>query len=102
MYIVLVNVHVKESAVGDFKLATLENAAASLLEPGIARFDVLQLIDNPRKFTLVEVYRSPDDALAHKDTAHYQKWRELVADMMAEPRSSVKYTSCYPLDADWR
>ena len=98
MYVVFVNVHVKEGLQDDFKKITLENAAASLLEPGVARFDVFQMTEDPSRFTLVEVYYSPDGALAHKETEHYQKWRDTVADMMAEPRFSVKYSACFPLN----
>jgi quinol monooxygenase YgiN len=101
MYIVLVNVHVKNEFVDAFTAASLENAAASLEEPGIARFDVLHQLDDPVRFMLVEGYRTPEDALLHKETAHYQKWRDLVAEMMAEPRSSVKYSGCFPSDEDW-
>lgn len=96
MFAVFVNVHVKEGLEDDFKKITLENAAASLLEPGVARFDVFQMTEDLCRFTLVEVYYSPEGAQAHKETNHYQKWRDTVADMMAEPRFSVKYLACFP------
>jgi len=101
MLIVHVHVHVKPEFVEAFKAATIENARNSILEPGIARFDVVQQQDAPTRFVLVEVYRTPDDPARHKETAHYQKWRDTVADMMAEPRYSVKYTNVAPDDADW-
>lgn len=101
MYIVHVHVHVKSECVEAFRAATLENARRSVLEPGIARFDVVQQADDPTRFVLVEVYRSPEDAARHKDTAHYPVWRDAVADMMAEPRSSVKYGAVFPDDAGW-
>ncbi|MGC9395348.1 MAG: putative quinol monooxygenase [Anaerolineae bacterium] len=84
-----------------FKAATLENARHSVQEPGIARFDVVQQLDDPTKFVLVEVYRTPDDPARHKETAHYRKWRDTVAEMMAEPRSSVKYANAFPDDEGW-
>lgn len=96
LLVVHVHVHVKPEAVAAFREATLENARASLREPGIARFDVLQAADDPTRFVLVEVYRTPDAPAAHKATAHYAKWRDAVAEWMAEPRSSVKYTSSFP------
>jgi len=91
MLIVHVHVHVKRECVDAFREASVENARHSLQEPGIARFDVLQQQDDPTRFVLVEVYRTADAPAAHKQTAHYAKWRDTVADMMAEPRSSVKY-----------
>jgi quinol monooxygenase YgiN len=99
LVIVIVHVHVKPDQIDAFREATLENARASVKEPGIARFDVVQQADDPSRFVLVEVYRSPDAPAAHKETAHYQKWRDTVADMMAEPRTSKKYVNIHPDDA---
>jgi autoinducer 2-degrading protein len=96
MHIVHVHVHVKPDQVEAFKTATIENAQHSLKEPGIARFDVMQHQDDPAKYILVEVYRSPEDSARHKETAHYRKWRDAVAPMMAEPRTSTKFTNIYP------
>lgn len=99
MQVVLVHVQVKAECVEAFRAATEENARASRLEPGIARFDVLQREDDPNGFVLLEAYRTPEAPAAHKETAHYQKWRDTVADMMAVPRSSVKYVGVDFLDA---
>ena len=96
MLVVHVFVHVKPKQIEAFQTATLENARNSLQEPGIARFDALQQQDDPNRFLLVEVYRSSGDPARHKETAHYQKWRDAVADMMAEPRTSVKYRYVRP------
>ena len=101
MLVVHVHVHVKPECIEAFRLATLDNARNSVLEPGVARFDVVQQADNPARFTLVEVYRNVEAAAAHKTTAHYARWRDTVADMMAEPRSSVKYDAVFPADGDW-
>ncbi|MEJ5309676.1 MAG: putative quinol monooxygenase [Anaerolineae bacterium] len=101
MLIVHVFVHVKPDCVEAFKAASIENAQHSIQEPGIARFDVIQQNDDPTRFVLVEVYRDAAAPAAHKETAHYQKWRDTVADMMAEPRSSMKYTNVFPGDAGW-
>ena len=84
-----------------FKAATLENARQSLCEPGIARFDVVQQADDPTRFVLVEVYRTQDAPSAHKETTHYQVWRDAVAPMMAEARTSVKFENVFPNDAEW-
>ncbi len=101
MYIVHVHVHVKPGMVDDFKKAAIENARNSVQEPGIARFDVIQSSDDPTRFILVEVYRSPEDSKLHKETAHYARWRDAVADMMVEPRTSVKYANIFPDDRGW-
>jgi quinol monooxygenase YgiN len=101
MFIVHVFAHIKPDRVEAFRAATLENARNSVKEPGIARFDVIQQQDDPTRFVLVEVYRTPQDANKHKETAHYQKWRDAVADMMAEPRTSIKYTNVFPNERGW-
>lgn len=101
MLIVHVHVRVKPDCVEAFKAATVENARASVLEPGIARFDVVQQADDPARFVLVEAYRTAAAPAAHKETAHYAKWRDAVAPMMAEPRSSVKFANLFPDDLKW-
>lgn len=101
MLIVHVHVHVKPEFVDAFKQATIESADQSVKEPGVARFDVIQQIDDPTRFVLVEIYRTPGAPGAHKDTAHYKRWSNTVMEMMAEPRQSVKYTSTFPKDASW-
>jgi autoinducer 2-degrading protein len=92
MLIVHVHILVKPEHVEAFRQATLANARESLKEPGIARFDVLQQQDDPKRFVLVEAYRTADAPAAHKVTKHYAIWRETVAPMMAETRTSVKFT----------
>src|SRR5918992_4770673 len=99
--IVHVAVHVKPDQIEAFKAATLDNARNSLQEPGIARFDVVQEADDPTRFMLLEVYRSSAAVTAHKETAHYARWRDTVADMMQEPRSSVKFANVFPADEEW-
>jgi quinol monooxygenase YgiN len=101
MLVVHVQVRVKPEAVEAFKKATLENARHSVQEPGVARFDVVQQEDDPARFVLVEVYRTADAQAAHKITSHYQTWRDTVASMMAEPRTSAKFTNLFPGDDGW-
>jgi quinol monooxygenase YgiN len=91
MLTVHVHVRVKPDQIEAFKAASVENARNSRREPGIARFDVFQQQDDPTRFLLVEIYRTAEAPAAHKQTAHYQAWAEAVADMMAVPRSSVKF-----------
>ena len=101
MLIVHVFVYVKADQVEAFRQASLENAHNSVQEPGIARFDVIQQNDDPTRFVLVEVYRTKEDPARHKETNHYKKWRDTVADMMAEPRTSIKYTNLFPDETGW-
>jgi autoinducer 2-degrading protein len=101
MIIVQVHVHVKPEYVAAFQSATIENARRSLLESGIARFDVLQQTSDPCRFTLVEVYRDPEAPARHKSTEHYTGWRDTVAPMMAEPRASVVFRNTFPEDSGW-
>jgi quinol monooxygenase YgiN len=99
MLVVHVHVHVKLEFVAAFKTATIANAQASRNESGIARFDLLQQSDDPSRFLLVEAYRTSDAPGLHKETPHYKLWRDTVADMMAEPRQSVKLTNIDPPDS---
>jgi quinol monooxygenase YgiN len=101
MLIVHVHVRVKPDQIEAFKQATLANARASLQEPGIARFDVVQQQDDPTRFVLVEAYRDDDAPARHKETAHYANWRDQVAPMMAEPRSSLRFNNVFPEDSGW-
>jgi len=101
MLIVHVHVHVKPEFVEAFREATIENAAHSVREPGIARFDVIQQNDNRSKFVLVEVYRNAAAPAAHRETAHYAKWRDAVAPMMAGPRQRAEYSNVFPGDSGW-
>lgn len=101
MLIVQVHVHVKPEFVADFIKASIENASYSVQEPGIARFDVIHQVNDSTRFVLIEVYRDVDAPGQHKETAHYLKWRDTVADMMAESRTSVKYTNIFPYDEGW-
>jgi autoinducer 2-degrading protein len=101
MLIIHVHVRVKPESVVEFRQASIENARASVQEPGIARFDVIEQQDDATRFVLVEVYRTPEAAAAHKETAHYAKWRDAVAPMMAEPRHSAKYNAVFPGPQGW-
>ena len=96
MLIIHVFVHVNRHRVDDFIAATLENARNSVQEPGIIRFDLVQQDDDPTRFLLIEIYRTPQDPSRHKETEHYAKWRDTVEPMMAEPRRSVRYHAVFP------
>jgi quinol monooxygenase YgiN len=95
MPIVHVHIRVKLESVEAFRQATIANARESVKEPGIARFDLLQQEDDPARFLLIEAYRTAEAPAQHRETAHYQAWRDTVADMMAEPRTRVKYLDVF-------
>ena len=101
MIIMHVFIQVKPDKIEAFKAATIENASNSVKESGIARFDVIQLIDDPTRFVLVEVYRTAEAPAKHRETAHYHKWLEVAEDMMAAPRARAFYTNIFPDDAGW-
>jgi (4S)-4-hydroxy-5-phosphonooxypentane-2,3-dione isomerase len=101
LHIVHVDVAVVPEQLDAFLAATQENAIASREEPGIVRFDVLSDRADPTHVLLVEIYRDEAAAAAHKDTAHYQRWRDTVAAMMARPRESTRYINTSPDDSAW-
>ncbi len=101
MHIVLVHIHVKPESVDEFIEATLDNARNSTQEPGIARFDLIQQADDRNRFILIEVYKTPEAAAQHKETGHYARWRDRVAEMMAEPRRGIRYENLFPADSGW-
>ena len=101
MLIVQVHVRVKPECINDFRVASVENARHSVEEPGVARFDVLQQADDLARFLLIEVYRTPEARAQHKETSHYQVWRDKVASMMAEPRTGVQYSNIFPGEQGW-
>ena len=101
MLIALVSIHVKPDAVDAFKAASIDNATNSHLEPGVVRFDVTQQLDDPTRFVLIEVFRDEAAQIAHRETAHYERWRDAVADMMASQRSVVRLANVFPSDETW-
>ena len=96
MLAVHVHARVRPERVADFLAATQVNAHASLAEPGVLRFDVIQDQADPAHVVLVEVYRDDEASAAHKLTPHYATWRDTVAEMMAEPRASTKFSVVFP------
>lgn len=96
MIVTTVHVWVKEDKVEPFIEASVENHRQSILESGNMRFDILQHQDDPTQFTFYEAYESEEAAAAHKQTTHYQVWRETVADWMAQPRKGVKHRVLAP------
>jgi quinol monooxygenase YgiN len=101
MLIIHVSIHVKPEFIEAFKTAILDNASNSVREPGVVRFDVVQQADDPSRFMLLEAYHTTEAHAAHRETAHYQRWRDAVGPMMAETRTSVKYTHIFPEAAAW-
>ena len=101
MFIVHVSIHVKEEYLEAFKAATIDNAENSVNEPGVARFDVIQQMDDPTRFMLVEVYHDESDTGSHKETAHYARWRDVVESMLVSERTRVFYRNIFPDDRGW-
>jgi autoinducer 2-degrading protein len=101
MHIVHVFIHVKHDQVEEFKTATVTNAQNSLMEPGVARFDLIQQADDPTRFLLVEVFHTSEDAVRHKETTHYKHWHETVGPLMAEPRTRITYQNVFPDESGW-
>lgn len=101
MHIVHVHIQVKPERVEEFRRVTIENARNSVREPGVARFDVVQQADDPTRFVLVEVYRDEQAPARHRETAHYNTWKDRATDMMAEPRTRVVYSNVFPGDEGW-
>ena len=101
MNILLVSMYVQANRVDEFKKVTLANAQESLKEAGVRRFDFVQQVDDPRRFLLIEVYRSAEAVAAHKQTTHYNRWREAVEPLLAEPRTRVVCESIFPDDKGW-
>jgi (4S)-4-hydroxy-5-phosphonooxypentane-2,3-dione isomerase len=101
MHILHVHARVKPEQIEAFIQATIENARASRQEPGVARFDVIQQTDDPARFVLHEVYRSPEDHAKHRETPHYNAWAAAVTDMLAEPRTRAIYRNIDPAGQDW-
>ena len=101
MLVAIVYCHVKPEHIDAFKAASMENARNSIQEEGCAQFDVIQQQDDPTRFVLYEAYYSEEAPVKHRETAHYLTWRDTVADMMAEPRTAVRYNSQFPADSEW-
>jgi autoinducer 2-degrading protein len=95
MYTVIVTAIVKPEAIEPFIAATLDNARNTRKEPGNLRFDVLRAEDDPTRFMLYEAYKTKADFAAHQQTEHYARWKNAVADMMAQPRTSVKASTLF-------
>jgi len=101
MFVLFVQFRVKPEHVDAFRKASIENARHSAQEPGVARFDMIQDLEDASRFAFVEVFRSAEARAAHRETDHYLTWRDTVADMTSEPRSATKYVSVFPDDSAW-
>jgi quinol monooxygenase YgiN len=101
MLVVHVHIRVKPEHLDDFLAETRRNASASLQEPGVRRFDVLQDETDETHVVLNEVYVDQAAADAHKQTAHYDRWQGAVTEMMAEPRTRARFTSVFPAESGW-
>ena len=101
MIVTIVEVTVKEKDADAFIAATLENHRHSLQEPGNLRFDILRVKNQMNRFFLYEAYESTQAAAAHKETAHYQRWRNTVAPFMAAERVGIPCEVIAPDRTGW-
>jgi quinol monooxygenase YgiN len=98
---VMVEIHqvyfsIHPQSVEAFKSATIELGFKTTAEPGNVRFDCYQDADDPIRFTLLEIYRSAAAVDAHRDSDHYQTWRELTAGMVAKAERGQRYVRVFP------
>ena len=96
MIVNLVYIRVKEPYLEAFIRASIENHNNTIQETGNLRFDILRDSEDPAKFIFYEAFRDDESAAVHKATSHYKKWRDTVAEMMAEPRKGVRYNILQP------
>lgn len=100
MFVVAVTIFVKPQHIDAFRAATLDNARNTRREPANLRFDVLQAEDDPARFLLYEAYRDKDGFAHHQTTAHYARWKQAVADWMAQPRQGVRHHTLFFGDSE--
>jgi len=51
-------------------------------EPGVISYNVYAEKASPNKLTIVEVYADNNAYLAHRETAHFKKYKAAVTDMV--------------------
>ncbi len=100
MLVTTVTVYVHPENINDFIQASIENHKWSIQESGNLRFDVLQCTQDPSRFLLYEAYSSEAAAAAHKQTEHYQRWRDKVGPWMIRPREGVTHRVIAP-EGNW-
>ena len=92
MFIVLIQVQVKEELLGEFTPAILDNATRSVArDPGCYRFDVLQQEDDRTKWMFYEAYENEDAWVQHRHSAHFLEFKK-VADRALISRDVTKLT----------
>lgn len=96
MLVTIVHIHVKPDCLDAFLAHTRNNHENSVREPGNLRFDILRSASDPCYFVFYEAYKDAASAAAHRETAHYQAWRDGVAELMAAPREGVKFEGLWP------
>jgi autoinducer 2-degrading protein len=102
MIVRIIDVYVNGDRIDEFKRISVRNRQGSIGEQGILRFDVLHDESEPQHFVLYEVYRDEQATLDHKETEHYQRWREAAGPMMARERESISCTPVSPTDpGEW-
>lgn len=96
VHVNVVQLHVRAECLPAFLDAVRANHEASVREPGNLRFDVLRSAEDPTRFVLYEVYASAEAAAAHRETAHFVRWRETVEPLYASPRVGMVCEALHP------
>ena len=102
-FCLLVEVHIKPSALDDFMKVIKHDAVRSEKdEPGCLRFDVLRDNDDPLKFYFYEVYNDKAAMLAHQQTPHFAEWAKFMKEGLDRDIVVHRTTNFHPADAEWR
>jgi (4S)-4-hydroxy-5-phosphonooxypentane-2,3-dione isomerase len=97
MITLIVNIKVKKEKVEEFIAASRENLANTRKEPGIALFEFFQDQDEPTHFALVEKYRNVEAQAAHRESAHYLRWKKVADAVTSEPRTRAQFSEIDPV-----
>ena len=102
MLVLMVNIKVKPGRRADFIAAVCEDGEGTTAkEEGNLQFSAVQESDDPDRFFLFEVYRDEAALAAHRQTAHFLKYREATADLLAEETVRRMGANVFPDDSAW-
>ncbi len=103
MISIFVTIQIRDGFSDQFKEASFGDSQGSVRdEPGCFRFDILQNSEDPNRFHLYEVYEDELALEAHREAAHYKKWRSRVEDWFDGDISRVLMTTIFPSDKGWK
>lgn len=80
MITLTVDIRAAEGHLEPFLAAVEENSLRTHAdEPGCVSFDVVQDVEDERRFIFHEVYLDEAALQAHREAPHFARWREAVA-----------------------